>query len=142
MIILTFCWIVTKAIGQDSHDPLFPEPTDVDTATVDAKPVGGYNQLLRFLEQTISGGDTVGKKNPIPLYAIRFRINDRGGVDTAYVSIAHAACSIHRMIAKELVRTKWLPAKDHGNPVPYEGNLYERIQVTKAVQKRLQCRWR
>jgi hypothetical protein len=114
----------------------------VDTSTTEAKPVMGYKQLLKLLEQTISAGDTIGKKSSIPLYAIRFHISKEGIVDTAYVAIPHAACSIHRMIAQELLKTKWLPAKEQGQPVPYEGNLYHRIKLTKAVQKKIKCRWR
>jgi hypothetical protein len=140
-IILAFCSTGAQAMGQDSDTVLFAEQTEIDTSTSEAEPVGGYEQLLQFLEQTISAGDTIGKKSSIPLYAIRFRVNIKGDVDTAYVSIPHAACSIHKMIAKELLKTKWLPAKVRGKPVPYEKNLYGSIQVTKTVQKKLRCRW-
>lgn len=141
-IILVFCCVAAEAMGQDSDIASFTERVDADTSTSEAEPVGGYNQLLQFLERNISAGDTIGKKSSIPLYAIRFRIDKKGAVDTAYVSIPHAACSVHKIIAKELLRTKWLPAKERGQPVPYESNLFGRIQVTKSVQKKLRCHWK
>ena len=141
-IILAFCLITADAVTQDSDTVLFTEEIAADTLSTEAEPVGGYKRLLQFLEQKVSAGDTIGKKTSIPLYAIRFHINEKGGVDTAYVNIPHAACSIHKMIAEELRKTRWLPAKERGRPVPYEANLSGRIQLTKAVQKKLQCRWR
>jgi hypothetical protein len=139
--ILMFCLVAGEVMAQGNDTTLFTEQNHLDTTTTEAEPVGGYKQLLKFLGQTVSAGDTVGKKSWIPLYAIRFRINKEGGVDTAYVAIPHAACSIHRIIAKELLGTKWLPAKKRGEAVPFEDNLYGRIQVTRTVQKKLRCKW-
>jgi hypothetical protein len=139
-IIIAFCLVTAKAMAQESDTVLFTE--EVDTATIAAEPIGGYKRLLRALEQKISAGDTIGKKTSIPLYAIRIHINEKGGVDTAYVNIPHAACSIHRMIIQELLKTKWRPAKERGHAVPYESELFGNIQLTKAVQKKFKCLWR
>lgn len=141
-ITIVFCLVTAEVMAQVIDTVLFTQQVELDTWSREAEPVGGYKQLLLLLEQKISAGDTVGKKSSIPLYAIRFRISKTGHVDTAYVAIPHAACPIHRMIAKELLKTKWLPAKERGRPVPYEDNLPGRITLTKTVQKKLRCRWR
>ena len=113
----------------------------VDTATTIAEPVGGYKQLLQFLEEKINGGDTLGKKSSIPLLVIGFIITRNGDVEKAYIKTPHMACPIHDMIVQELLKTKWLPAKERGERVPYEGDLWGDIRVTKKAQKKFKCRW-
>jgi hypothetical protein len=62
-ILLAFCLIKAEAMAQDSV--LFTEEIEVDTSTTEAQPVGGYKQLLQFLAQNISAGDTIGQKTSI-----------------------------------------------------------------------------
>lgn len=140
-ITIAFYLVTAEVMAQVIDTVLFTHQVELDTSSREAEPVGGYKHLFLLLEQKISAGDTVGKKFSIPLYAIRFRISKTGDVDTAYVGIPHAACPIHRMVARELLKTKWLPAKVRGRPVPYEDNLPGRIKLTKTVQKQFRCRW-
>jgi hypothetical protein len=131
-----------EALAQNNNNVVLAETRKADSTNTEAKPVMGYTHLLKSLERTISAGDTIGKKKSIPLYSIRFRISKEGNVDTAYVAIPHAACSVHKVIVQELLKTKWLPAKEGGQPVAFEGNFDQRIKLTNSVQKKLRCRWR
>lgn len=143
LLFFIFCLMAAEAIAQNDDDVVFTEEVQVvDTATVEGEPLGGYPRLWKFLEEKISAGDTIGKKTSIPLYAIRIHINKKGDVDSAYVNIPHSACSIHGMIVKELLSTKWLPAKVCGRAVPFESELFGNVQLTKSVQKKFRCQWR
>lgn len=130
-----------KSTAQDLETGSFEEVESEVYSNTEAEPVGGIKQFLHFLEQKISAGDTIGKWTAIPLHAIRFHINEKGDVDTAYVSIPHLACSIHRIVAEELRKTKWVPATVRCKPVPFESNLSGKIRLTKSVQKKFRCRW-
>ncbi|MBT1705287.1 hypothetical protein [Chryseosolibacter indicus] len=141
-IILFFHLIILKTTAQDVDTVSFEDEVEPGVYfSTQAEPVGGYKQLLEFFERKISDGDTIGKKNSIPLEAIRFHVNEHGGVDTAYVSIPHFACPIHRIIAEELRKTHWVPATVRGKPAPFVSSLSGAIRLTRTVQKKYRCRW-
>jgi hypothetical protein len=143
LVVIVFTLLSFSVFAQDADSVVFLDPVEVDTSNIEAEPVGGYDKLMKFLAETISEGDTVGDKFLIPLYAVRFRVNKRGHVDSAWVSIPHAACPIHYRVAKELLRTRWIPARENGKDV--ESWLFldrKPIAVTRAVEKKYKCKWR
>lgn len=131
--------IFTTVFAQQEEPILFEDPTDTDTLTTRAEPIGGYKALLKHLESRINAGDIVGRKFSLHLYNVRFRVNKLGIVDSTYIGVNHSACPIHDKIATELTQTKWHAAKDRGNPANSYEELYGHIQVTKTVLKKYDC---
>ena len=125
--------------GQNPDTIIFLEPIEIDSSNAEAEPIGGYDQLVKLLEQKIAGADTTGRKYLIGIWPVRFRVSEKGVVDSTSL-INHVACGIHRVVAKELLKTRWSPATEHGKPVAYWRELHSRIRVTKKVLKKYGCR--
>lgn len=110
-----------------------------DRQTLQATPVGGYKQLLRYLQTEVSDGDTIGKKYSLQLYNVRFRVSEKGTIDSVYVGINHDACPMHNAIAEKLKNTMWMPARDKGIQVKSEQTLHGQLYFNKRVQKKYNC---
>jgi hypothetical protein len=100
------------------------------------RPRGGYEALRQFLEEHLMAGtDTTGKKYPLPLWNIRFRVSETGKVDTGYVFVK-TWTSLHTEVIRLLKQTQWDPATDQtGKPISNEIELWVRPRVTRKVLK-------
>ena len=103
-------------------------------------PLIGTDSLVKWLEDRISKGDTIGKKYQIRTSGIRVVVNIDGIVDSAYVAINHLVCPLHRELVKHLKEVHWTPARRDGQAVRYSHDIHYRLQFTKRILKRYRCR--
>lgn len=120
------------AFCQNNDGIEFNDP--IDTITVEAKPIGGYDHLRKTLQQKINEGDTLGEKYRLDLRIIRFKVTAQGDVDSVTM-INHMAGCLHRRTADELKKTKWSSARNQGNPVDAYLWLSGSLYFTKAVYR-------
>ncbi len=134
--IVTFFFLAFLAQGQSDEDVVFVDA--VDTVTLDAMPVGGFDTLLKQFVARFSEGDTLGEKFGLDLYPVRVWVGKTGRVDSV-MFIPHCSCSIHRAVAAELDKTQWVAAREHGVPVASFFILHRYIYLTKRVLKKHRC---
>jgi len=135
-ILLVTVTLVTilGAHSQDLDEDVFRQPDAYPS------PLIGTDSLVKFLEDRISKGDTIGKKYLIETSAIRVLVNTEGIVDSAYVAINHLACPLHRELVKHLKELRWIPASRASQTVRYSHDIHYRLYFTKNVLKRYRCR--
>src|SRR5690606_11678988 len=93
-------------------------------------PLIGSDSLVKFLEDRISKGDTIGKKYPIRTSGIRVLVSRDGTADSAYVAINHLACPLHRDLVKHLKEIQWTPARRAGQAVRYSHDIHYKLYFT------------
>ena len=102
------------------------------------EPVLDYAVLFKFLQDKISNGDTLGKKHSVILWNIVIRVNQRGMIDTTYISMKHG-CGIQLEMMKFLKETQWYPATKEGKPISSKYVLHGHLYFSKKVLKRYNC---
>lgn len=135
--ILLFTVTLLTALGAYSQDSdtedVFRQPD------IYPSPLIGSDSLIKFMEDRISKGDTIGKKYLVNTAGIRVLVNRDGIVDSAYVAINHLACPLHRELVKHLKEVQWIPARRAGQAVRYSHDIHYRLYF-KSVLKQYRCR--
>jgi hypothetical protein len=119
--------------AQDSRQDVFTQPD------VYPSPLIGKDSLVRFMEDRISNGDTIGRKYFIRTSGIMLLINADGILDSAYV-INHMVCPLHRELLKHLEEVRWSPARRNGQPIRFNHDIHYALSFTKSVLKKYRCR--